>query len=117
MSEQTKPAAEQPVPSKEEIITFLKEQIDVKKLQLELQTINTQMATQRAEELKALHFIGQITNPQPPEDAVPHTLTQEDIDENPQLSAQGLKAGDEVLVPKDMAEESDATSKRSLKKK
>lgn len=114
MSEETK-TQEQPVPSKEEIMAFMLEQIEVKKMQVELQKLNTELAVQKAEELKALHFIGQITNPQPPDDAVPHTLTQQDIDENPQLSAQGLKAGDEVLVPKEMAEES-AKEKRNLKK-
>jgi hypothetical protein len=114
MSEETK-TEQQAAPSKEEIMAFMMEQIEVKKMQVELQKLNTELAVQKAEELKALHFIGQITNPQPPDDAVPHTLTQEDIDENPQLSAQGLKAGDEVLVPKEMAEES-AGQKRGLKK-
>jgi hypothetical protein len=102
---------EQKIPSKEEVVTFLQEQIDVKKVQLELQEINTKLASYRAEELKALQFIAQMTNPQPPADAEPHTLTQEDMDENPELAEQGLKVGDEVLVPKESAPKS-----RGLKK-
>jgi hypothetical protein len=102
---------EQKVPSKEEVVAFLQEQIDVKKVQLELQELNTRLAVGRAEELKALQFIGQMTNPQPPADAVPHTLTQEDMDENPELAEQGLNVGDEVLVPKESAPKS-----RGLKK-
>jgi hypothetical protein len=102
---------EQKIPSKEEVVAFLQEQIDVKKVQLELQEINTKLASYRAEELKALQFIAQMTNPQPPADAEPHTLTQEDMDENPELAEQGLKVGDEVLVPKESAPKS-----RGLKK-
>lgn len=98
MSEQTMP---EQVPSKEEIVKFLQEQIEVKKVQFELQELNTKLAVAKAEELKALSFIGQMTNPQPPADAVPHNLTQEDMDENPELVEQGFKVGDEVLVPKD----------------
>ena len=98
MSEQT---PEQNVPTKEEVLMFLSEQIDVKSKQVELQELNTKLATYRAEELKALQFIAQMTNPQPPADAVPHVITQDDLDANPEISEQGFKVGDEVLVPKD----------------
>lgn len=103
--------SEQKVPTKEEMIKFLTEQIELKEVQLKLQVINTQLAESRSSELKALQFIAQITNPTPPPDAVPHTLSQEDIDENPELVEQGFKIGDEVLVPKDSE-----PAKRKLKK-
>lgn len=109
MSEQVQ--EQQPLPSKEEIIKFLTEQIEVKKVQFELQELNTKLAVAKAEELKALQFIGQMTNPQPPADAVPHNLTQEDMDENPELAEQGFKVGDEVLVAKESE-----PAKRKLKK-
>jgi len=109
MSEQT--TMPEQAPSKEEIIKFLQEQIEVKKVQFELQELNTKLAVAKAEELKALSFIGQITNPQPPADAVPHNLTQEDMDQNPELVEQGFKVGDEVLIPKESA-----PKQRSLKK-
>jgi hypothetical protein len=64
MSEQTQNVnEEQKAPTKDQVMEFLKEQIDVKKLQLELQQLNTGLATNRAEELKALSFIAQLTNP------------------------------------------------------
>lgn len=88
-------------PSKEQVVKFLTEQIEVKEVQLKLQTINADLAEGRARELKALQFIAQMTNPTPPSDAIPHNLTQEDIDENPELIERGFKVGDEVLVPKD----------------
>jgi hypothetical protein len=103
---------EQKAPSKEEIIAFLNEQLDVKSAQLKLQILNADLAEGRARELKALQFIAQMTNPQPPADAVKHNLTQEDIDENPELVEQGFSVGDEVLIPKEQA-----AKQRSLKKK
>lgn len=116
MSEQTTMnEQESKAPSKEEVIAFLQEQIEVKKVQLELQELNAKLAVHRAEELKALQFIAQMTNPQPPADAVPHSITQEDMDENPELAEQGFKVGDEVLISKETAEETN--KKRSLKKK
>ena len=102
---------EQKQPSKEEVVAFLSEQIEVKKVQLELQIINADLAEARSREVKALGLIAQMTNPTPPADAVPHNLTQEDMDQNPELSEQGFKVGDEVLVPKDSE-----PAKRKLKK-
>jgi hypothetical protein len=100
MSEQVN---DQHVPSKEELITFFKEQIEVKKAQVELQELNTRLATARAEELKALSFIGQITNPSAQQNGPtkPHIVTQEDLDSNPELVDAGVQVGDEVLIPAD----------------
>lgn len=106
---------EKTAPSKEEVIAFFTEQIEVKKVQLELQELNTALAVGRAEELKALAFIAQLTNPNQNQPAyqggTPHTLTQEDMDNNPDLAEQGLKVGDEVIIP-----EENAKGKRNLKK-
>lgn len=89
---------EQKAPSKEEIILFFTEQVAVKKLQLEVQVINADIAEARVRELKALNFISNMTiakNDVP--QGTPHTLTQEDLDNNPELVEAGLKVGDEVL--------------------
>jgi len=106
---------EQKVPTKEEIMGFLQEQIDVKKLQVELQELNTNLAALKAEELKALSFIGQMTNPQAAKEeqpqGTPHTVTQEDLDNNPELVEAGVAVGDDVIIPPQPEE-----SKRSLKK-
>jgi hypothetical protein len=98
---------EQKVPTKSEIVVFLKEQIEVKELQAQLQELNARVAKARAEELQAITFVAQMTNPQP--EGEPYTLTEEDLSENPELAEQGLKVGDEVVVPKEQ-------KKRSLKK-
>jgi hypothetical protein len=113
---------EQKVPTKEEIMGFLQEQIDVKKLQVELQELNTNLAALKAEELKALSFIGQMTNPtqqpisQSSEDgSTHHTITQEDLDNNPDLAAEGVKVGDEILIPSNIPTQKEASNKK-LKK-
>lgn len=104
-------------PSKEEVIAFFNEQIEVKKVQLELQELNTGLAVARAEELKALSFIAQLTTPQVKGDeyqgGVPHTITEEDLKNNPDLAEQGVQVGDEVLIPEPPSEKKE----RSLKKK
>lgn len=111
------------VPTKEELISFFQEQIDVKKVQYELQELNTKLAVARAEELKALSFVAQMTSPKAETNAyeggVPHTITQEDMDNNPDLAEQGIKVGDEVLIPKEamLTEEEVIEHKKKLKKK
>ena len=96
---------EQQVPTKEELINFFKEQIEVKEVQLELQELNTNLAVAKAEELKALGFIAQMTTtPQQGQksaqpEGTPHTLTQEDLDNNPDLASGGFMVGDDIMIP------------------
>jgi hypothetical protein len=105
---------EQKVPTKEEIMTFLIEQIEVKELQAKLQDLNTRLAKARAEELQAISFVAQLTNPRNEEnEMVPHTLTQEDLDQNPELVDDGYEVGDSIVIPKPAEEK----KSRSLKKK
>jgi hypothetical protein len=63
MNTETKEQEDKKIPTKEEIIAYLQEQIEVKKVQLELQELNTSLAVNKAEELKALAFIAQLTSP------------------------------------------------------
>jgi hypothetical protein len=93
---------EQKVPSKEELIAFFNEQIEVKRVQYELQELNTKLAVAKAEEIKALAFIGQMTqqgNTGERPEGMPHTITQEDMDNNPELADEGVSVGDEVIIP------------------
>lgn len=115
-------------PSKEAIIQMLSEQIEVTKLRVELQELNTKFAQLRLDELKSITIAAQITNPSPSNmtdnAATPHKLTQEDLDNNPELISKGFKVGDEVLIHQDDEEEdNDApvkekkdNSKRNLRK-
>lgn len=114
MSQENVTQEEPKVPTKDEVIAFIKEQVEVKTAQLELQDLNTKLAVARAEELKALSFIAQITqqgNGEKPQ-GKSHIITQEDLDNNPELAEEGINVGDEVIIP-DAAPQ---TEKRSLKK-
>ncbi len=111
---------EQKTPTKEEIMSFLKEQIEVKELQLKLQEINAGLAVARAEELKALAFIGQMTtqNGQKSEQpqGTPHTITQEDLDANPELVEAGVQVGDDIIIPT-ATEQAEGVPAKKLKRK
>ena len=109
---------EQKTTTKEEVVLFLQEQLEVKKLQAELAELNMKIAVGRAEELKALMFIEQVTNPKPKgdeyqgtENTQVHTVTQEDLDNNPELAEAGVEVGEEILIPKETPKE------KKLKKK
>jgi hypothetical protein len=90
----------QRVPTKEEIISMLKDQIDVRELQAKLAQLNADIAVAKAKELEALSFIGRTTQGggQTPPGNV-HTITQQDLDNNPELVDEGLKVGDQVIIP------------------
>ena len=116
-------------PSKETIIQMLSEQIEVTKLRVELQELNTKFAQLRLEELKSVAITAQITNPTANSSegsgGIPHKLTQEDLDNNPELISKGFKVGDEVFIHQDDEEDEEApveekkevsNSKRNLRK-
>lgn len=117
MSEQPTQSPEQKVPSKEELIKFFQEQIDVKKVQLELQELNAKLAVARAEELKALSFIAQVTNPESAASSTkPHIVTQDDLDNNPELVDAGVNVGDEILIPANANVSSNAEDQKKSRK-
>jgi len=96
---QTETTQERQEPTKEEVISFLTESLEIAELRAKLQDCNTRIAAGRAEELKALVFISQITNPKPQEDLEEHIVNEEDITNNPELSEAGIKVGDVVQIP------------------
>ncbi len=107
------------IPTREEIVQILGEQIEVKRLQVELQELNTRFADARLSELKSLSMIARITQPGQGEEGIPHTVTQEDVDNNPELAEQGIRVGDEVLLTSESVSEAESkpsAGKRGLKK-
>ena len=101
----TEKQEEPKVPTKEELVAFFNEQIEVKKVQYELQELNTKLAVAKAEELKALAFIGQLSSPQgmpqQAEQFQKHTLTEDDFRANPELAESGYKVGDVIELEMD----------------
>ncbi len=51
----------------QELIEHLQEQVGLAEVRAKLQSLNAEIAKGRAEELQALAFIAQITNPMPQE--------------------------------------------------
>ena len=110
-------------PDKAKIIEWMNGQIEFKEIQLKLQELDTKIAVTKAEYMKAMYTIAQISNPQQNHQGSPelseHTLTEEDLQANPDLVEQGFKVGDVVGIPKmeeaPMEEEAPA-KKRTLKK-
>lgn len=98
--------SEEKLPTREEIIASLQEMIEVKKLQAELQELSSKIATARAEELRAIMFIEQLTNPKEKGSEYSgggmqsHVVTQEDLDSNPEMKEAGIEVGEEILIPK-----------------
>lgn len=125
---------EKKVPTKAEVLAFYKEQIEVAKLRRDLAEIVAQTAEFDARRVEAIAKQAHFTAPQGggapqgpdqfPEGVVQHTVTQEDLDANPELAGQGIKVGDIVGIterpqPEDQVptpEEEDETPVRKLKK-
>ncbi len=100
----------QAIPSREEMIKSLSEIIEVKKLQTELQELTTRLAVGKAEELRAIQYQAQVLNPPEINEYVQsHIVTQDDLDNIPDLVKAGIEVGEEILVPKQ--------SEKKLKKK
>jgi hypothetical protein len=130
MSTQTE---EKKVPTKAEVLAFYKEQIEVAKLRRDLAEIVCQTAEFDFRRVEAIAKQAHLTAPPPqrpqeegmPEGVVPHTVTQEDLDNNPELAEQGIKVGDVVGISErpqvedhqmPTPEEDDETPVRKLKK-
>lgn len=101
--------ATQEAPSKEKVMEWMLEQIAFKKVQLELQEVDTKIAVSRADYMKAMYTIAQISSPQDSPTLKQHTLTEEDISANPELVEQGFKVGDVVGIPPHVEEEIEFT--------
>lgn len=72
---------QQEAPTKEQIIAHMNEQIEIMELRVKLQELHAANAMARAEELKAIAFMSQLTQT-PQEDT---TLTEEEPTEGKKL--------------------------------
>lgn len=116
------------LPSKEEVLKFYKEQIEVAKLRKDLAELVCATAEFDAKTAEAIAKKAHFSAPMPqqgpasmPEGVVEHTITQEDMDNNPELAEQGIKVGDVVgIAEKPLTEEAtpedDGKPVRQLKK-
>jgi hypothetical protein len=104
---------EKKTPTKAEVLNFYKEQIEVAKLRrdlAEIVCITAEFDARRVEAIaKQAHFSRPAQQQPPqegmPEGVIPHTVTQEDLDANPELAEQGIKVGDVVGITERPIEE------------
>ena len=70
---------EKKIPTVEEFLAHLNEQIQIAEARERLQALNTSIAKNRAEELNALAFIAQVTNPKAENDQELEEQEEEEI--------------------------------------
>jgi len=87
----------QDVPSKEQIIAWYKEQIEITTLRRDLSVLQMEIAKNEAQRTQATILMAQMQTPTS-QNEVEHTVTQEDIDANPELVENNVKVGDKILV-------------------
>jgi hypothetical protein len=103
-------------PTREELIASLKDLIEMKELQARLQSLNTSIVKDRADELESIHKINFYTQKlkeptfqkvdKVPDGFTEHAVTQEDLDNNPDLVSEGVNVGDVIAYPnQDSSEE------------
>lgn len=99
-------------PTLEQMISNAEENIKLKTKLLELQKLNTEIAQLKMEEVKAWAIMAQLQAPAP---TMEHTVTEEDLENNPELKEEGIQVGEKILVPQTEPTTVNVT-KRNLKK-
>jgi hypothetical protein len=102
---------EQKVPTREQVLKFYAEQIEIAGLRkdlAELLAVTAEFDARRAEAVaKQAHFASprpQASPDQMPEGMIEHVVSQEDMDNNPELAEQGIKVGDVIGISNNAAE-------------
>lgn len=100
------------IPTVQEQVAFIKGQLPLKRLQVEMQELNMRFIEAKVRELEAISKLQQFENEQNKmraekerlmmENIVKHTITQEDMDLNPELVEAGIKVGQEIGIPKEI---------------
>lgn len=81
-------------PTKEQIINWYKEQIEVAEFRVKLAELNARTARYEYERQEQVIKLASMIAPDP--SVKQYTVTQEDLDNNPELSEQGVKVGDVI---------------------
>ena len=87
---------EKKIPSKEEVLAFYADQIEVAKVRRELAEHLYETAKFEALRAQSIAALAQLTTPQG--GTQEHTISQEDIDANPELIEKGIKVGDVINI-------------------
>lgn len=85
-------------PNREEVITWYKEQIEMARYRFELAELLSKTAQEDAKRVQALAIMAQLQASPKASQEQTHTVTQEDLDNNPELVKQGVKVGEVITV-------------------
>lgn len=118
---------EKKTPTVAEMVKNLKEQMPLKRLQVELQSLNTSFVEMKVREMEAIHKLQQIEAGQMEarvkqeqymkDNIIEHTITQEDMDMNPEMADQGIKVGQVIGIPKDIYQDLKLSNKKDIPSK
>lgn len=86
------------VPSKEQVIKFYQDQIEVTELRAKLVKLNADIAQDEFRRLQFTINLAQLSNPSSNENIQDHIVTQEDLDNNPELAENNVKVGDKIQI-------------------
>lgn len=81
-------------PTKDQIISWYKEQIEIAEFRVKLAELNARTARYEFERQEQVVKLANMLAPDP--SVKQYTVTQEDLDNNPELSEQGVKVGDVI---------------------
>lgn len=84
-------------PDRAEVIKWYKEQIELAKYRFELAELLSKTAQEDAKRVQALAIMAQIQSTKNNNNDL-HTVTQEDLDNNPDLLDSGVKVGDVISL-------------------
>lgn len=100
------------VPTVQDQIKYLKDQMPLKRLQVELQRLNTDFVELKVREFEAISKLQTIEHGQKSsqeeqdlyirDHVIQHTVTDEDLEVNPDLAKAGIVSGQTIGIPKEV---------------
>ena len=87
------------MPSKEQVLAFYKEQIEVNSVRRDLAKINAEIARHEFKRFEYTVALAQLSsNSKKADNVQQHVVTEEDLENNPELASNGVKVGDTINI-------------------
>lgn len=87
------------MPTKEQVLAFYQEQIEVNTVRRDLAKINAEIAEYEFKRFEFTVALAQLSSNSKTNQAVKqHVVTEEDLENNPELADNGIKVGDTINI-------------------
>lgn len=87
------------MPSKEDVLKFYNQQIEVNSVRRDLAKINAEIAEYEFKRFEFTVALAQLSSNSKTNQAVKqHVVTEEDLENNPELAENGIKVGDTINI-------------------